>query len=191
MKEAADSYEFASILGDFVERARQTIWDEGGLFDKFTGDGFLAYWSPTASTRKSTLRSILRVVEHLHQEFRDRFIPLLRANSQNFPETLVGLGIGLDDGNAFPVAIADDPTIVGPAVVGAVRMVKQAGSGETWANVHLGSYLEEIEGAGSLPGIAVVRLPVVTKEYEAQTAYALKFSDAQAASPQSSRKAAS
>jgi class 3 adenylate cyclase len=177
MKEATDSFEFASILGDFVENARRAVWEDNGLFDKFTGDGFLAYWAPTPAAKARVLRSIFGVARRLHRDFRDRYIPLLRANSQNFPENKVGLGIGLDDGSAYPVAIADDPTIVGPAVVGAVRMVAQARGGETLANSHLGSQLELLTRDGSLPGVSVVPQVVPSKEYEWQTAYAIKFLD--------------
>jgi class 3 adenylate cyclase len=177
MKEAGDSYEFAKILQEFIERAQETVWDREGIFDNFTGDGFLAYWSFTQTTKKQKLRSVLSVARQLHGDFRDRHLPLFRANSQNFPEKGIGLAIGLDEGNAYPVVIANDPTIIGPAVVGAVRMVKQAGPGETVANVRLGSYLESIQGRGSFKGVAGIPLPVPSDPYGFQTAYAVTFSE--------------
>src|SRR4029453_7829895 len=35
---------FASVMDRFVSSVRSGIRRSGGWFDKFTGDGFLAYW---------------------------------------------------------------------------------------------------------------------------------------------------
>ncbi len=42
MNEALDPYEYASTMGDFVEAARSHVFQNAGLFDKFTGDGFIS-----------------------------------------------------------------------------------------------------------------------------------------------------
>src|SRR5262245_4966869 len=44
MKEAIRFGEFASVMDRFVSSVRLGIRRSGGWFDKFTGDGFLAYW---------------------------------------------------------------------------------------------------------------------------------------------------
>src|SRR5206468_2591192 len=44
MKEAVRFERFASIMDKFVSAVRRGIGRSGGWFDKFTGDGFLAYW---------------------------------------------------------------------------------------------------------------------------------------------------
>jgi class 3 adenylate cyclase len=176
MKEAEDPQTFAAILQDFVERGREAVLDRGGIYDKFTGDGLLAYWSFTKTTRRGVIIDLLETARTLHETFRDRYMPLFRANSQTFPENRIGLGIGLDDGHGYSVAIAGDPTIVGPCVVGAVRMVHVARSGETLANVHLGSYLQEASGNGQIEGVVVEQVSVPSKEYDGtQTAFALRF----------------
>jgi class 3 adenylate cyclase len=176
MREAIDPYGFASTLERFTERARKTTWDHGGVFDKFTGDGFLAYWSFTSRSKDSVLRKIFRAVRTLHSEFVERDVPQFRANSQNFVGT-VGLAIGLDEGPTNVVAMADDPTIVGPAVVGAVRMVAVAEPKEILANVQLGEYLREAIRAGRIVDTELTRVERNTKDYERQSAYAIVFPD--------------
>ena len=44
MKEAIRLERFAATMDRFVTTVRQGIGHYGGWFDKFTGDGFLAYW---------------------------------------------------------------------------------------------------------------------------------------------------
>src|SRR5256885_13539626 len=44
MKEAVRFERFASVMDRFVTSVRRGIRRSGGWFDKFTGDGFLAYW---------------------------------------------------------------------------------------------------------------------------------------------------
>src|ERR671935_3238936 len=44
MKEAVRFELFAKIMDKFVSAVRSGIGTPGGWFDKFTGDGFLAYW---------------------------------------------------------------------------------------------------------------------------------------------------
>jgi hypothetical protein len=44
MKEAVRFERFALVMDKFVTSVRHGIRGSGGWFDKFTGDGFLAYW---------------------------------------------------------------------------------------------------------------------------------------------------
>src|SRR2546430_17204237 len=44
MKEAVRFELFARTMDKFVSAVRRGIGTPGGWFDKFTGDGFLAYW---------------------------------------------------------------------------------------------------------------------------------------------------
>ena len=44
MKEAVRFERFALVMDKFVTSVRRGIRNSGGWFDKFTGDGFLAYW---------------------------------------------------------------------------------------------------------------------------------------------------
>ena len=59
MKEAIRFERFASVMDRFVSLVRLGI-RKGRWFDKFTGDGFLAYWivqgGPSTSTRSGSCR---------------------------------------------------------------------------------------------------------------------------------------
>jgi class 3 adenylate cyclase len=176
MREAVNPYTFASILEGFTEVSRNAIWETGGIFDKFTGDGFLAYWRFTQGRKTRTISQVLDACRSLHRAFIETHGPLLRGNSRNFPSG-VGLSLGLDEGPTNLVAMAGDPTIVGPAVVGAVRMIEAAGPGETLANVILGEYLIQGVREEQFPLLAVTPDRRPTKEYEEQAVYALTFTD--------------
>ncbi|MFH9824823.1 hypothetical protein [Streptomyces bobili] len=185
MKEAVDEDMYAHILGTFIGSARRYIHESNGWFDKFTGDGFLAFWpygfdaSPAAGASGGlffeSAVNVLSVAKTMLQTFNYRVIPQLRSNSRNFPKS-AGLSIGIDAGKVRLLEIAEDLTIVAPAVVGAVRMVSAARVGEVLLNVYLGEFLErnesEVESQGGLC-ISLDYRP--TKEYDAQEVYMAQF----------------
>ncbi len=171
LREAVSTALYARFVVGFTEAVRSLSADQRGWFDKFTGDGFLAFWLyPDEGSIPTELVS----------EFCESVLPAssrlvtnLRRNSRNFP-TGVGLALGLDAGPCELVRIGDAVTVVGSPVVGATRMASGARAGEVIVNVHLGDLLKleprRLESRGlNLEG-AVVR----TKEYpEGQEAYRL------------------
>lgn len=176
MQEAIDPYGFASTLEEFTTRSQKTVWDNGGLFDKFTGDGILAYWSfASAKGKPAALRKVFRSVRKLHSDFVQLDIPRFRANSYNFI-TSVGLGIGLDEGPANFVAMGGAATVVGRPVIGARRMVDAADSKESLANAPLGEYLLEATSNGEIRDVDVTRVERAVKS-NTQSAYAIFFPD--------------
>ena len=90
--------------------------------------------------------------------------------------------MGLDAGPGYLVKIADELTVVGPPVVGAVRMVTAAAlPKEIVANVFLGERLREGQDAAyEALGMTVNREFRPTKEYpKGQEVYALTFDGAE------------
>lgn len=185
MKEAVRFEDFARVMDKFVSAVRGGIGVPGGWFDRFTGDGFLAYWvvqpAPTAEYRGRFVEAagnLAHTANELIQLFHRRVLVDFRRNSRNLSDG-VGLSIGLDAGPGFLVEIAGDLTIVGPPVVGAVRMVSAASRPqEIVANVFLGEHLhDEQDGIYHALGITAVRESRPTKEYpRGQEVYALTFS---------------
>jgi hypothetical protein len=109
--------------------------------------------------------------------FHRRVLEDFRSNSRNLSGG-VGLSMGLDGGPGYLVKIADELTVVGPPVVGAVRMVTAAAQPwEILANVYLGKRLsEEQAGVYEALGVTVAREFRPTKEYpRGQEVYALSF----------------
>jgi class 3 adenylate cyclase len=186
MKEAVQFEQFAKIMDKFVSAVRSGIGAPGGWFDRFTGDGFLAYWVVQEPTREEYQRRFVEAAGNLahtaHQLielFHRRVLEDFRRNSRNLSDG-VGLSIGLDAGPGFLVEIAGELTVVGPPVVGAVRMVSAASRPqEIFANVYLGEHLhDEQEGIYEALGMRADRVSRPTKEYpKGQEVYALTFPD--------------
>jgi class 3 adenylate cyclase len=184
MKEAVRFELFARIMDKFVSAVRRGIGTPGGWFDKFTGDGFLAYWvvqqGPEVEHQQRFVEAagnLAHTAHELIELFHARVLEDFRRNSRNLSEG-VGLSMGLDAGPAFLVEIADELTIVGPPVVGAVRMVTAAaGPQEIVANVFLGEHLhDEQDGIYRALGMTATRESRPTKEYpKGQEVYALRF----------------
>lgn len=184
MKEAIKFERFAYVMDKFVSSVRQGITRSGGWFDKFTGDGFLAYWIVQSGPKHEyderfvqAAGNIAHTAQTLVDLFHRRVLEDFRANSRNLSGG-VGLSMGLDAGPGYLVQIAGELTIVGPPVVGAVRMVTAATKpGEILANVYLGEHLhEQQEGIYEALGMASAREYRPTKEYpKGQEVYSLTF----------------
>jgi class 3 adenylate cyclase len=184
MKEAVRFEVFARVMDKFVSAVRRGIGTPGGWFDKFTGDGFLAYWVVQAGPEDEYQRrfveaagNLAHTAHELIELFHSRVLEDFRRNSRNLSDG-VGLSIGLDAGPAYLVEIAGELTVVGPPVVGAVRMVTAAARPrEIVANVFLGEHLhEEQDGIYAALGMTSTRESRPTKEYpNGQEVYALRF----------------
>jgi class 3 adenylate cyclase len=185
MKEAVQFERFAKIMDKFVSAVRSGIGTPGGWFDKFTGDGFLAYWiTPTTPKEEYQRRfveaagNLAHTAHELIELFHRRVLEDFRRNSRNLSDG-VGLSIGLDAGPGFLVEIAGELTLVGPPVVGAVRMVNAASRPqEIFANVYLGEHLhDEQDGIYQALRMTATRESRPTKEYpKGQEVYVLSFS---------------
>ena len=186
MKEAVRFEDFARVMDKFVSAVRRGIGTPGGWFDRFTGDGFLAYWVVPSEPRAEyqhrfveAAGNLAHTAHELIELFHGRVLVDFRRNSRNLSDG-VGLSIGLDAGPGFLVEIAGDITIVGPPVVGAVRMVSAASRPqEIVANVFLGEHLhDEQDRVYEALGMRSTRESRPTKEYpKGQEVYALTFEE--------------
>jgi class 3 adenylate cyclase len=183
MKESIRFERFALIMDKFVSSVKSGIRRSGGWFDKFTGDGFLAYWivqpAPPDEYERGFIQTagdIVHTANELVDLFHRRVLEDFRANTRNLSAG-VGLSMGLDAGPGYLVKIADEVTIVGSPVVGAVRMVTAAGPQEIVANVFLGERLRSDQDAAfAALDVSVTREFRPTKEYpKGQEVYALTF----------------
>ena len=192
MKEAVRFERFALVMDKFVTSVRQGIRRSGGWFDKFTGDGFLAYWivqnGPGDEYEERFVQAVGDIVHTAHtliELFHRRVLEDFRSNSRNLSGG-VGLSMGLDAGPGYLVKIADELTVVGSPVVGAVRMVTAAAlPQEIVANVYLGERLQrEQDGVYEALDVTVTRERRPTKEYpKGQEVYALTFGRSDGSDP--------
>jgi class 3 adenylate cyclase len=184
MKESVRFERFALVMDKFVSSVRRGIRRSGGWFDKFTGDGFLAYWIVQSAAPDEyeerfvqTAGDVAHTAHVLTDLFHRRVLEDFRSNSRNLSGG-VGLSMGLDGGPGYLVKIADELTVVGSPVVGAVRMVTAAAlPREIVANVYLGKRLSDgQDGVYEALGVNVVREFRPTKEYpKGQEVYSLTF----------------
>jgi class 3 adenylate cyclase len=193
MKEAVRFERFALVMDKFVTSVRRGIRRSGGWFDKFTGDGLLAYWIVQSASPEEyeerfvqSAGDIAHTAQTLVELFHRRVLEDFRSNSRNLSAG-VGLSMGLDAGPGYLVKIADELTIVGSPVVGAVRMVTAAAlPWEIVANVFLGERLRDGQaGVYEALGVTVTREVRATKEYpKGQEVYALRFAPEDGSDPE-------
>jgi class 3 adenylate cyclase len=174
LREAVKTSLYARFIIGFTEAVRSLANGSGGWFDKFTGDGFVAYWirpqgqDPALTDVPEFCRAVLPAADSL--------ISNLRRNSRNFPVG-VGLSLGADSGPCELVLVGGALTLVGSPIVGATRMVAGAAAHQTLLNVYLGERMDRDRRRFADSGIQVERTSILTKEYPlGQEAYELIFS---------------
>lgn len=119
MLKAREPRLYAKFIIELASQLRNVILDSYGIFDKFTGDGILAFF-PDFYSGVDAGYFAMKAASDCHQVFkthygdnRSCFISVLRD---------IGLGIGLDYGPVHVVQIGGDLTVVGTPVVYACRM---------------------------------------------------------------------
>ncbi len=181
LRESVQTPLFARFLVGFTEAVRSLANGNGGWFDKFTGDGFIAYWI-TPPGEDPALRDVPEFCQSLLPAA-SSLVANLRKTSRNFPVG-VGLSLGADAGPCELVRVGEALTLVGAPIVGATRMVTGASPGQTLLNVHLGELIAADPDWLTDTGIRLERTSVKTKEYpEGQEAYELLFPGVEDARP--------
>jgi len=130
MLKAREPKLFAEFILQLTNTLREIVLLNHGIFDKFTGDGVLAFFPLFYSGPDAGL-FVLQAAEHAHTAFAKRyddhrhcFLTILRD---------VGLGIGVDFGRVQIVQLGSEFTVVGTPVVYACRMAG-AEAGHTLVN---------------------------------------------------------
>jgi adenylate cyclase len=116
MAERSSASDFSALLARFYELVTQAVRDEGGIIDKFLGDGVMALFIPSFTERKQA--------EHG-----------LNAARRILREAELPIGIGLNTGRAFTGFLGPTDEVAGFSAVGdavnvAHRLGEAAGPGE-------------------------------------------------------------
>lgn len=121
---------FAQFITVLCENLKSIILSNYGVFDKFTGDGILAFFPDFYSGPQSGLM-VAKAAFECHKCFND----IYKASRSLFTSVLkdTGLGIGIDFGNTYVSKITNALTVVGNPVVYACRM-SGANAGDTLLN---------------------------------------------------------
>lgn len=116
MAERTSAADFSALLARFYSLVTKAVQEEGGIIDKFLGDGVMALFIPSFTERQDATRGL----NAARRILRDAELPI---------------GIGLNTGRAFtgfvgPTDAVAGFTAVGDAVNVAHRLGEAAGAGE-------------------------------------------------------------
>ena len=117
MLNAKDASKFAAFLNELSSELADIVKEHFGIFDKFTGDGVLAFFPEYFSGESASL-NVLLVAKKAHAFFVAHY-KAFRNSFDVLVET--GLGIGIDYGYVDILQQSDGLTAVGKPVVYACR----------------------------------------------------------------------
>ncbi len=110
---------FAEFITSLCTSLEEIVKSSYGVFDKFTGDGILAFFPNFFSGDDAAYR-VVRLADQCHK----CFVSLYRKHRASFTSILmdIGLCVGIDFGRVQFVRVADGLTVVGGPVVYACRL---------------------------------------------------------------------
>lgn len=130
MLKAREPKRFAEFITGLCSTLGGIIIENYGVFDKFTGDGVLAFFPDFYCGNDGGYRAV-KVADEAHRAFSVHYLRNRNCFTSVLKET--GLGIGVDFGTVQLVRIRDQLTVVGTPVVYACRM-GGASAGQTLLN---------------------------------------------------------
>ncbi|MDP2919711.1 MAG: hypothetical protein Q8O43_05810 [Dehalococcoidia bacterium] len=109
---------YAEFISTLCSGLSSIVLENYGVFDKFTGDGILAFF-PEFYTGQDGVYWAIKAADECHHFFHQ----LYQARRNCFISVLtdVGLGIGIDYGKSSLIVLQDGLTVIGPSVVYACR----------------------------------------------------------------------
>jgi class 3 adenylate cyclase len=119
MLKARSPEAFAAFITTICADLMESITEHYGVFDKFTGDGVLAFF-PDFYSGKDAAYYAVAAADKCHATFRAHYQHFRRSFSSVL--TGIGLGIGVDYGAVHLVQMAGGLTVVGAPVVYACRL---------------------------------------------------------------------
>lgn len=121
---------FAEFLSRLTKELFHCVIENGGVFDKFTGDGILAFFPEDFCGVDYGYR-VMKAAHDCHEAF----YKVYRESRRSFSAVLngIGLGIGIDHGTVRLLRAAEGLTVIGVPVVYACRL-SGAEPGQTLVN---------------------------------------------------------
>lgn len=118
-----DPGEYCERIVKFMSETRDILKRNCGIYDRFTGDGFVAYFSEYMCQQQGKdfydmmLKSCREIIE-----FSEPFFAEWTSTIRKIPDTEIGLAIGVDDGVVSYRDINNQLFAIGDACVWATRM---------------------------------------------------------------------
>jgi class 3 adenylate cyclase len=174
MTYAPDAKSFSERMVHFITTTRQLVEKHTGFFDKFTGDGFIAYFNEAVCkiAAKDYIECFMGFIKD-EKEFSVPFFEEWERLIRKRPAKEIGLAIGADIGKIFFEDVHDHLVAVGDAIVWGARMASTAESNEIIVNNLLFATLV------GRPGIIFQEQEGRTKAGEEFLAYEIKFEQPQ------------
>lgn len=119
MLNARTPQQFADFITTLCRELEEVVKENYGVFDKFTGDGILAFF-PDFFSGEDAGYNVVSAAIKCHQIFKDKYNEYRKSFTPVIQST--GLGIGIDYGPAHLVQIAGGLTVVGSPVVYSCRL---------------------------------------------------------------------
>jgi class 3 adenylate cyclase len=135
MTYALNQTEFAQKMEVFISKTRELIEKHSGLFDKFTGDGFVVYFNESicSTANQNYVACFLNFLRE-ELEFTVPFFQEWTRPIRKRPEKNIGLALGADIGQISFKDINNHLIAVGSTIVWASRMAATADSGKVMVN---------------------------------------------------------
>ncbi len=138
MEHAIDPEYFSIRMVNFLQDTRSILFSHGAIFDKFTGDGFVAYFNESIRG-ENDLDWIDCFVGFLreHRKFCAGHFQEWKMTLTLLPPGPIGIGIGVDLGSVSFQHHEHHFVAIGAPIVWANRMATEAKAGEIIANNRL------------------------------------------------------
>lgn len=131
MLKAKSPTKYSDFITTLSQKLSSVIIEHLGVFDKFTGDGILAFFPDFYSGDEAVLLAIM-AAEECHKVFQEHYKEYRNKFTVHIKD--VGLGIGIDYGKVSIVNTSSELTVVGRPVVYACRF-SGAKAGDTLLNI--------------------------------------------------------
>lgn len=129
MLKAKTPQQYAEFINTLTNELTESVKERFGIYDKFTGDGLLAFFPDFYSGKDAMLQALL-CADDCHKIF-DAVFPSYRSIFDISDELVTGLGVGIDTGSVYKAGIEMEYTVVGRPVVYACRL-SAAPAGHTY-----------------------------------------------------------
>ena len=143
---------FEEMMVRFFNSVRNIFDQSTGIFDKFTGDGFLGYFNEylCSEHRKNFVECFITFAKQC-MEFSESLFLEWKKHMRKLPDKNIMLSIGADLGEIYFGDQRGHLVCIGDAIVWAQRMCSAAPAGAIYTNNLLANLLLDREGIELLP----------------------------------------
>jgi|SRR5574344_418503 class 3 adenylate cyclase len=120
MLKAKTPQQYAEFVNTLTNELTESVKERFGIYDKFTGDGLLAFFPDFYSGPDALLHALLCADDC--QRIFEAIFPSYRHIFDISDDMVTGIGIGIDTGSVYKAGIEMEYTVVGKPVVYACRL---------------------------------------------------------------------